>query len=138
MRHFPSASLATGPFTAIVVALCAACAAASTDRLAEVRAVVGEARCSHDGECRTVAYGSRACGGPAGFIAWSVRGTDRGALEAALRRADAAGAGALADRYSTCEVLADPGATCRKDAGTEQGRCVLGAARRGQPALPQR
>jgi hypothetical protein len=121
---------------AAAAAALASPAAAPADPLAGARAVIGEARCSGDHECRTIAYGSRPCGGPAGFLAWSVRGTDRSALESALR--SASGAGAPGDRFSTCELLADPGATCRKEPGAELGRCVLGPLRRGQPSLPTR
>lgn len=101
--------------------------------LDDVRRLIGDAACAGDDECRTVAVGTQACGGPAAFLAWSTRRTSREALDAAVARYDASRGAAVArgGAISTCQVLTDPGATCVRSpqagAGT-MGRCTLGSA----------
>jgi len=71
--------------------------------------------CRLDNECRTLAVGWRACGGPAQYLAWSVSATDRQAMQGAARiytalqrrRAEASG------EMSTCELLPEPTAYCQ-------------------------
>ena len=93
---------------------------ASTDEqrraesLAAVLKLIGSARCSSDADCRTQPMGHRACGGPDAFLAWSVRDTDPVQLQQAVAGHEAVlGAAARpGQRFSTCEVLVDPGARC--------------------------
>ena len=93
---------------------------------ARVQTLVGDARCSTDADCRTSAIGAKACGGPAAYIAWSVRSTDEAALGSALadynatQRADNLREG----RISNCALVTDPGATCVAS-GPAGGRCEL-------------
>ncbi len=87
----------------------------------ELRALVGPAACTADSQCRTIAVGAKACGGPASYLAWSTQGTDAQRLAAlAARQADAerreTDAGGL---RSNCMFVADPGAAC------VAGRCEL-------------
>ena len=90
-------------------------AAAPADTLGQIKAMVGAARCTESSQCRSLALGARACGGPQSYIAWSTATT----AEQPLR--------ALADRYqreqqaanqasgamSTCQFMVDPGAVCQ-------------------------
>ncbi len=84
---------------------------------------IGAAACDNAGQCRTLAYGHKACGGPERYVAYSTRGTDTAALQAMA--ADLAAQRSRQDteagRMSTCSVVLDPGATCTA------GRCVLSA-----------
>lgn len=99
----PGSALATGP---------------TTDDLAQAWQALKQATgtsCRQDNECRTLAVGWRACGGPAQYLAWSVSATDRQAMQSAARvytalqrrRAEASG------EMSTCELLPEPTAYCR-------------------------
>ena len=86
-----------------------------------VESAIGAAACDNPGQCRTLAFGGKACGGPERYLAYSTKQTEVAQLQAlaaevaAQRRADDAQAG----RMSTCSVTPDPGATC------QAGRCVL-------------
>jgi len=87
----------------------------------ELRALIGPAACSMSAQCRTVAIGAKACGGPSAYLAWSTEGTD------AARLADLAARQAAAHRreneagrlVSNCAMVNDPGAAC------VAGRCQL-------------
>jgi hypothetical protein len=95
---------------------------AESARLArELRTLIGPAACKTDDQCRTLAVGAKACGGPGGYWAWSSTGTDEARLrELAQRQAQAAGAeNVRSGMLSNCSVVTDPGARC------EAGRCVL-------------
>ena len=103
---------------------------AGTDsaRLArELDALIGPATCSTDTQCRTVAVGAKACGGPSGYRAWSTAGTDAGRLAELAARQSEAGRRELAaeGRLSHCAVVTDPGATC------VAGRCQLTSSTTG-------
>ena len=87
--------------------------------------------CRQDDDCRSLAIGFRACGGPEGFVAWSASSTDADALRTAARhyeRARRKQAAALGEA-STCEILSDPGAYCARPAGAgagaASGQCTL-------------
>lgn len=105
----------------------------ATAARARVQALVGDARCSTDADCRTSAIGAKACGGPAAYIAWSIRSTDEAALDSAvaeynaMQRAENLREG----RISNCALVTDPGAFCVaiSPAG---GRCEL-RQRSGRP-----
>jgi hypothetical protein len=97
----------------------------------ELRTLIGPAACNSNAQCRTVAVGAKACGGPSGFLAWSTEGTD------AARVTDLAARQAAAQRreneagrlVSNCAMVTDPGAAC------VAGRCRLGSS---NPALQSR
>jgi hypothetical protein len=85
------------------------------DPLAGVRALIGDAACTNDEQCRTIGVGAKACGGPEAYLAWSTARTDARALEAAVAayggtRLDAVARGG---RVSNCALTVDPGAWCR-------------------------
>ncbi len=97
------------------------------ETLAQIRTLVGDTACRSDDQCRVLPLGSRPCGGPESYLAWSTASTDQAALAA------------LADRYqsqrqvehqksgrlSTCEVLPAPAVACVRAAADPVGRCVL-------------
>jgi hypothetical protein len=105
----------------------AAAAGGSAPLLARIEAERGDAACDSDDQCHTIGVGSKACGGPERYLAWSSKNNDGTRLRAlvaehaAARRAEDTKAGMM----STCSVVPDPGATC------SAGHCVLRAAGSG-------
>jgi hypothetical protein len=87
----------------------------------ELRELIGTAPCSADSQCRTVAIGAKACGGPSGYLAWSTQATDARAVAALAERQAAAQRREVASSglRSNCAIVSDPGATCMA------GRCQL-------------
>lgn len=94
------------------------------DTLARIRSVIGDASCTHSGQCRTLPIGALACGGPQAYLPYSESRTDEKALRAlgeqykAERLAEIK-AGGLA---SICRHVPDPGAVC------SSGSCQLGGS----------
>lgn len=134
-RHGPSFA-AVRRRLLIAVAACAAiglmaCSAVAVDAPAGAQASVASARealareigpatCSADAQCRTVAVGRKACGGPQAWWAWSAAQTDGARIaDLAERYTAAQTTAAEPGRMSTCSVVSDPGAVC------EASRCVL-------------
>jgi hypothetical protein len=94
----------------------------ATDMLAQLRAEIGTAACDSAQQCKTIAVGHKACGGPETYLAWSTKGSDAAKVRSL---ADAYGAKRKSDNLasgmmSTCMAIMDPGATC------SAGRCVTG------------
>lgn len=98
--------------------------AAPTDEaalLAHIRAEIGDAPCSSDAQCRTLAIGHKACGGPQQWWAWSTTTGQADRLQAwaaelarlQQQRQEASG------MASNCQYIGDPGAVCQAQ------RCVL-------------
>jgi len=116
--------IAGNPGNADAGAAANAAAGAAGATLARIQALIGKASCSGDTECRTLALGSAACGGPTRYLAWSATETNESALRAlgdAYREQQrAAAAAGAAGRVSNCRYQMDPGATCRA------GACVPG------------
>ncbi|WP_457352307.1 hypothetical protein [Roseateles sp. P5_D6] len=109
------ASCAQTPPAAPAASAAAAPAEAESVRLGrELRALIGPAACTANSQCRTVAVGAKACGGPAGYLAWSTVGTDAERLAAlAARQAQAHKREIEASgMHSNCAMVADPGAAC--------------------------
>ena len=114
--------------TVVLVTACAAPTGAPAAPAAQppalwgrVQAEVGDAACTSNSQCRSIAIGHKACGGPESYLAWSTSVSN----EATLKDAVAAHAEARrkedeqSGRVSNCMMLMDPGAVC------EAGRCVL-------------
>ena len=88
----------------------------------QIRQLIGKGHCKKDADCRTLAIGLKACGGPEAYLAWSTANTDEPVLMVAAQRyanarrlqLDKAGAPA-----SNCAVVSDPGAHCL--ASTDEG-----------------
>ncbi len=98
--------------------------AAPTDEatlLARLRQEIGDAPCSVDSQCRSLAVGHKACGGPQQWWAWSTTTARGERLQAwadelaALQKQRQEASGLV----SNCQYVADPGAVCRAQ------RCVL-------------
>jgi len=81
---------------------------------AQLAALIGDAACTSDQQCRTLGWGAKACGGPERWVAWSTARTDGAALERlAKRHADAQRvAQERSGMMSNCMYVADPGARC--------------------------
>jgi hypothetical protein len=112
------------------------CQAAPTSGLSRIERLIGEAACQADDDCRVIGVGAKACGGPDGYRAWSLRTTDARQLEeavardAARQREEQARSGML----SNCAIAPVPGVSCVRSAGSP-GRCVLqGGGGRGAAA----
>jgi hypothetical protein len=90
----------------------------------QIEAQRGDATCDAPEQCHSIGTGSKACGGPERYLAWSSKDNDGSRLKAlvaqhaAARRSEDARSGMM----STCSVVPDPGATC------VAGRCALRAA----------
>ena len=80
--------------------------------------------CTTDGECRSIAVGAKACGGPTGYRAYSSKKADPATVEALAGKDHDLAMQAARDSHqvSPCFMLADPGAHC------EQSKCVTGPA----------
>ncbi|MCA1247060.1 hypothetical protein [Massilia sp. MS-15] len=112
----PVANPATAPATAP--------GADGGDALARMRALIGTASCTESSQCRTVAVGAQACGGPQAYLPYSQARTDEKALLALAGQHRAEVKARLADggMMSICRHLPDPGAVC------VSGSCQLGAS----------
>ena len=129
MRDMKPSRLLAAALAGIALASCAqtappadAPAEPESARLSrELRALIGPAACSADTQCRTVPVGAKACGGPAGYWAWSAKDTDGAALKAlATRQSEAHRREVEASGMrSTCVMAVDPGAAC------VAGRCQI-------------
>ncbi|WLI90258.1 hypothetical protein Q4S45_03795 [Massilia sp. R2A-15] len=123
-----SACTVAGPVPPAAPAVTATAAPAKGEDAAtlliRLRGMVGSASCTESSQCRTVAVGARACGGPEGYLPYSTTVTASAPLQelarrhAERRKADVAASGML----STCEVIPDRGALCV--AGTCQLRTM--------------
>ena len=107
--------------------------------LTGVESLIKGAPCNQDAECRTIAVGSNACGGPQRYLAWSTRTTTLQALQAAIDRRQGEGVTVLPGRdASVCIVVEDPGALCRRPGPAigETGRCELRSRTGSSATLP--
>lgn len=108
---------------AIAGSACSGAAPApAPDLMQQLRAEIGNAACDSSQQCKTVAVGNKACGGPESYLAWSSKASDGATVR---RLADAYSAKRKSDNLasgmvSTCSAVMDPGATC------SAGRCVTG------------
>lgn len=98
--------------------------------LPPIHALIGDAACDTDAQCRSIGVGAKACGGPNGYLAWSARGTNEAALRAAVeqqarvQRAENERSG----MSSNCMVVPDPGARCLPS--PQGGQCRLNSSGR--------
>lgn len=102
---------------------------APSERLAEeLRTLIGPAACTEDSQCRSLPVGAKACGGPAGYWAWSTQGTDvQRVTELAARQAQAARQEVEASGMrSNCAIAVEPGVACVAN------RCQLQSADRSR------
>ena len=130
-RHPPdSARLLSSLLLSTLLAACqaqpraAGALAAEAVLLQRIEAEVGRAACTSTAECRTLPIGSKACGGPARWLAWSASVSQGDRLRAwaqdlAQRQRQREAAEGI---VSTCSIVPDPGASC------VAGHCVLALA----------
>ena len=106
--------------------------------MASIRGLIGNADCNDDSQCRTMAIGTKPCGGPEAYLAWSTTNTDANALELAVtnynleRQKEIRRFGLL----SNCAMVDDPGAVCAPTATPDlksggPRACRLRSARQG-------
>ena len=106
----------------------AAPASASAGAQARVDALIGDAGCDIQGQCRVVGIGARPCGGPESWLAWSTKATNPQALQDAVqaqvqaRKDDNQRSGLASD----CMVRPEPTAVCRPRASDGKKTCQLG------------
>jgi hypothetical protein len=95
---------------------------AAADTLGKIRAMIGDAACSENKQCRTLAVGARACGGPETYLAYSTAKTSEAELRALAERhqQERRDANTASGMISTCQFMVDPGAVC------QAGRCQAG------------
>ena len=119
-----TAGVAPGVTSPVPAAASAAPAASLAQQITEQ---IGDAACDTSQQCRTLAVGHKACGGPAGYRAWSTKRGDGALLTqlAARQAEEQKKADAASGMMSTCAMVMDPGATC------SAGRCVLNKAGNG-------
>src|SRR4051812_47210296 len=71
-----------GTVASAVLTMLAACQSGASAQpeaesaLAEISAQIGDAACSADSQCRTLAIGKKPCGGPESYVAWSALRSD--------------------------------------------------------------
>lgn len=95
-----------------------------TQRYAEIKTMIGEAKASDVQQCRKVAFGYKACGGPASYLIYSVAGLDEALLlkkVAEYNALDAAETHRLG-LISDCAMVTEPGVIL------EGGVCKAGPA----------
>jgi len=109
--------------------------AGKTDTLwKNIQAANADTSCDTQSQCHTMGVGSKACGGPERYIAWSSKNNDGAALKAlveqhsAARRAD----DEREHMMSTCSLISDPGASCRA------GQCTMNPVSPGSTTDPRR
>ncbi|USX15243.1 hypothetical protein NHH88_05440 [Oxalobacteraceae bacterium OTU3CAMAD1] len=100
----------------------------------KIQATNADTSCDTQSQCHTIGFGSKACGGPERYMAWSSKNSDGAALKAlieqhaAARRAD----DEREQMMSTCSMVSDPGASCRA------GQCTINATSPGNTTDPRR
>ena len=106
----------------------AAGASAAAGAQARIDALIGDAGCDTQDQCRTVGIGARPCGGPESWRAWSTKATDPQALQEAVqahaqaRKEENQRSGLASD----CRMRPEPTAVCRPRAGDGKKTCQLG------------
>jgi len=93
----------------------------------KINTLIGEARCDAVDQCRLVELGSRPCGGPDSYKAYSIRNTD---VDALLKASGAHVAlsktfNELNNRVSICSVLEKPKLLCKQTCITEEVTIML-------------
>jgi hypothetical protein len=105
------------------------------ETLRQLRERIGSAPCTDSSQCRTVAVGAKACGGPDHYLAFSTAHTrpeEVGAL-AQRYKEERLAANAASGELSNCRLMTDPGATCQPT-GAGQRACVLGVPGGSSPS----
>jgi hypothetical protein len=82
--------------------------------LEAVKKAIGKAHCDSNDQCKAVAMGAKACGGPEFFLAWSSKVEDAAKIPELASRHRVARENQIAanGEMSDCKMLTDPGAQC--------------------------
>lgn len=112
---------------AAAVPLAAPASAPAAASLARLEQLIAAPSCQVDADCAVIGIGSRPCGGPERYAAWSRRVSDEAVLkQAAARHAEVRRqADAAAGIAGTCVVLPQPAVRCLLAAPARAGRCEL-------------
>jgi hypothetical protein len=80
----------------------------------EVKAIIGEAVCRTDTDCRLIGYGAKPCGGPGSYLPYSRQGTNVSLLERKVAELNATTREIHRKRQvlSTCMVAPEPTVMC--------------------------
>jgi hypothetical protein len=119
MNLIPTLRLAAASL--LMLTACASAQAPAEALWKKIQAANTDQRCDNSSQCHSLGVGSKACGGPENYIAWSSKNSDGAQLKAlveqhaAARRDDDKRLGMM----STCSVVSDPGASCRA------GVCII-------------
>lgn len=86
----------------------------------EVKAIIGDAVCASDNECRLIGYGAKPCGGPGRYLPYSIKSTNVVSLEEKVKEFNALGRelNLRAGIASDCMLTPKPRVSCI------EGRCV--------------
>lgn len=89
----------------------------------QIRQLIGDAKASEPSQCRVLALGHKACGGPEAYVAYSTEQTDEAVLlHHAERYTNLQLSWQTKERmYSDCAIVPKP------QVGWVNGYCVLGA-----------
>jgi hypothetical protein len=98
----------------------------------QIQAEIGTARCEQDRQCRSLPIGHKACGGPAGHLAWSTLVGNEARLRTLAQQHEQASRQAQEKRglVSDCMLVSDPGARCN----AQTQRCELNPRGRAGPS----
>lgn len=118
-RH--PASSKTAPADKVAAGASAPSAAGT---LGDIQRLIGTPTCSDNAQCRTVAVGALACGGPQEYLAWSTTRTSERDLMALAERFKGERQAQIksSGEMSICIHRPDPGAVC------VSGTCQLNAS----------
>ena len=96
----------------------------------QVQQLIGDAVCTSDADCRTIAVGDKACGGPESYLAWSARQTDPQRLADAAQRytSERKAQNQQSGMVSNCAFVTDPGARCESASGEGAGAAAAPAS----------
>ncbi len=96
--------------------------AAPAGLMQQLQAEIGTAACDSNAQCKTIAVGHKACGGPESYLAYSTKSGDAAKVArlAADYSAERKAQNVKSGMMSTCSVVVDPGAVCNA------GRCTAG------------
>ncbi len=80
----------------------------------QIQTIIGDASCENPSQCRVLPIGSRPCGGPAKYIAYSILNTDVKRLKvlAQQHRVTQRQINRIKKLVSTCEMVLQPPVAC--------------------------
>lgn len=130
MRHLVFTSLLAAALTACAAPAPQAVPASPEMAYKQLQDAAGSAACQADADCQTIAVGSKACGGPLSYMAYSTRGGQEAAIQRAAQalKDTQAADNQASGRISDCMAVRDPGAQCVANRcqlrGDERGRLI--------------